>query len=249
MPFEQEIALKLDDLRGNPVTEIFPALVAGLPEIEQLRFEIFTPGPSITDRVAAALENSSELERARQVMAAAHVPLWEAVAFDMMHGGKLRPELFDSALVHTFNPPQVCYSIARDENIGEQLTQIRKKLPSDAGLAACSIVSRSDDAPRHLPMLDLCCPVSETNTVAVKVMLQKITRHPGLIVTSGRSYHYYGLAVLTACQWLEFLARALLLAPYTDSRFIAHRLLDGQCRLRIYAPGRSVPVVAEVIHG
>jgi hypothetical protein len=247
MAFEQEIALKLDDLRGNPVTEIFAALVEGLPGIEQLRFETFIPGPSITDRVATTLANTTELERAHQVTQNAHVPLWDAVAFHMMHSNSHRPEVFDCALVHTLNPPKVSYAISRDENIVERLTEIRQKLPANTGLAACSIVTVSDEVPRHLPMLDFSCPVSESNTAAVKAMMQKITRHPGLIVTSGRSYHYYGMTVLDVRAWIEFLARALLLAPYTDSRYIAHRLLDGQCRLRLFAPGRLVPLVTEVI--
>ncbi len=67
----------------------------------------------------------------------------------------------------------------------------------------------------------------------------------GAILESGRSYHFYGFDLLDQGDWLQFMGKCLLIAPLTDSRYIAHRLIDGACALRI-TPDKNHPKVPTV---
>jgi len=50
-----------------------------------------------------------------------------------------------------------------------------------------------------------------------------------------------GATLLSNDEWVRFMGRALLLAPFVDARFIAHRLLDGECCLRVFAKSKTPP--------
>ena len=55
----------------------------------------------------------------------------------------------------------------------------------------------------------------------------------GLLLQSGRSYHFIGNQPLGQRELTRFLARAQLLSPIVDARWASHQLIDGQCGLRI----------------
>jgi hypothetical protein len=63
------------------------------------------------------------------------------------------------------------------------------------------------------------------------------------------SFHYYGFELLTQDKWIEFLAGCLLLAPFTDSRYIAHRLAEGVADLRITNSDekKTIPYIVAII--
>ena len=81
-------------------------------------------------------------------------------------------------------------------------------------------------------MLDFECSVSAANLAKVMNFIDTIGGG-GVVLESGRSYHYYGFNLLTQSQWLKFMATALLFTGFTDSRHIAHRILSSEARLRI----------------
>ena len=55
----------------------------------------------------------------------------------------------------------------------------------------------------------------------------------GELSSTGRSCHSFGLESVSEREWRQFMARALLLAPITDERWIAHQLLTGYASLRV----------------
>ena len=61
----------------------------------------------------------------------------------------------------------------------------------------------------------------------------KLLKQPGALLSSGKSYHFYGANLLTDEDLRIFLGRALLFAPITDKTWIAHQLIEGSCALRI----------------
>ena len=109
-------------------------------------------------------------------------------------------------------------------------------------LALCSKVKLRDGSSGHIPMMDFRCKPGAPNLEGTVVALREAHDGDGAILNSGRSYHFYGFSVLDGEAWLRFLARSLLLAPFTDARYIAHRLLDGLCALRISA-SKEKPIV------
>ena len=84
-------------------------------------------------------------------------------------------------------------------------------------------------------MLDFRCPHSPQAIIFLKNAMLALGQRKGVLVESPRSYHYYGLELIPEEELNKFLGHALLIAPIVDGRYIAHRLTDGACRLRIGA--------------
>lgn len=84
----------------------------------------------------------------------------------------------------------------------------------------------------HLPMLDMGAPVGPAGQAACLDALQGLGL-TGLLFDSGKSYHFFADRVLSEQEFWTLLARAQLLSPIVDARWIAHQLLDGHAALRI----------------
>jgi len=101
----------------------------------------------------------------------------------------------------------------------------------------------------HIPLMDFCCECSPSNLEQVKEFLYEIGQKRGVILWSGRSYHYYGVDLLDEKDWLNFLGKSLLFSGYTDERYIGHRLLDGCGILRVSIGGlrSQMPTVVSIL--
>ncbi len=100
----------------------------------------------------------------------------------------------------------------------------------------------------HIPMMDFRCPKSPGNLARVKRLLKVIGEEEGVILDSGRSYHYFGVNPLTEKDRLMFLGKCLL-SELVDQRYVGHRLLDGCSILRISASPkrRKTPTVVAIL--
>lgn len=106
-------------------------------------------------------------------------------------------------------------------------------LPARQVVSLTSIADRWDGRePWHLPMLDLGTPEGDAGLAASVDALTELGAR-GAIFASGRSYHFVGDQLLSPREMLGFLARAQLLSPVVDSRWVTHQLIDGRCGLRI----------------
>lgn len=112
---------------------------------------------------------------------------------------------------------------------------------------AMKIVSRvkTHDGIYHIPLLDLDIPVDETGGVSVLEVFSNLGVRSGVVIDSGKSYHGWGLELLTDDEWRKFMARALLL-DRIDRRWVGHRLLDGQANIRVSEKRKLVPKVVYV---
>lgn len=86
----------------------------------------------------------------------------------------------------------------------------------------------------HIPMMDFSCEISAANLERIQAFLKGIGQ-AGLILETGRSYHFYGTGLLTKDEHSLFIGKCLLFTGYTDSRYIGHQLIDGLTALRISA--------------
>lgn len=84
----------------------------------------------------------------------------------------------------------------------------------------------------HLPMIDFGVPVSPQGQAACLDALYGMDAK-GLLFASGKSYHFYAGQLLTEREFWKFLARAQLLSPIVDARWVSHQILDGRASLRI----------------
>lgn len=101
----------------------------------------------------------------------------------------------------------------------------------------------------HIPLLDLDIPTDEIPYDLVFPYIKEVSQllgvSSGAVVNSGRSYHLWGLELMTNDEWHDFMHRALLL-DRIDRRWVGHRLLDGQANLRVSPKWGKMPEVAYV---
>jgi hypothetical protein len=90
---------------------------------------------------------------------------------------------------------------------------------------------------RHIPMIDFKASRIDVCDLSGLTSLRKeFGINQAVFYASGRSYHMYGLTLLTHEEWLRFMYRLLLLnddqMECVDARWVAHRLLAGYSALR-----------------
>jgi hypothetical protein len=240
------------ELVGKPVDSLFPILLGLNQMIEEVRFETFVSGPGISDRVGASLTAHSDLLRSLgdgQLFPVPGISLWDKFASAAMAKpeiGAVPEDLISAVIRHSPKPAESAYRVSSTQIASQGIGKLTDQIGDDHILAICSRVTVTSGEEFHIPMLDFLCPCSESNRLSIFRMLREIGECSGAIVESGRSYHYYGFRLLTRDDWVRFLARALMFAPFSDPRYIAHRLLDGQCRLRIYSRSRPMPTIGQV---
>jgi hypothetical protein len=83
----------------------------------------------------------------------------------------------------------------------------------------------------HLPMLDMGAPVGTGAPACVDALAA--LGLSGQLYESGRSYHFIANRPVSPDEFRALLARAQLLSPIVDARWVAHQLIDGRAGLRI----------------
>jgi hypothetical protein len=133
---------------------------------------------------------------------------------------------------------------APPEKIAARFKQFERQLKPEQDIALHSRVyvkknrfSWSSTAIRHIPMIDFQSQVRMEDLERVAEIANDFHCHEMAVYFSGRSYHFYGFALLTQEQWVAFMGRVLLLnmpthEPLVDCRWVGHRLLAGYSSLR-----------------
>jgi hypothetical protein len=237
----------LSELRGKPVLSFFPALCSVRSEISAIRFQTYRQAPGLSERLARTFTSVQQglRDSAVSLRNATGVPFWDALLALSMQQATLDERFIESALAHDMNPNEEEMLVSAAEISAENLSGIISTLRSGYGLAACSLVRLNSNDTAHIPMLDFRCPCNEQNAKAIEKMLLLMGHAEGILVESGHSYHFYGTSLLSHVEWVRFMGRALLFAPVVDSRFVGHRLVDGQCRLKVNDPTNGlIPRIA-----
>lgn len=169
--------------------------------------------------------------------------------FDEAQKGDIEP-LLDRILNHTTAIEGAGKAEVPSESVSSWLPTVAQDLAKESHsslLVSSRVVRTQDGLVRHLPMMDFRCEPSPNGQKLVGSSMRRLGQAKGVILESGRSYHFYGFDLLTEECWLEFMYRSLLLTPFTDPRYIGHRLLGGAARLRVTSSsGKPVtPTVVE----
>lgn len=100
----------------------------------------------------------------------------------------------------------------------------------------------------HIPMMDFRCLKSPKNLARIKGLLRTIGEKEGVVLDSGRSYHYFGTNPLSEKEWLMFLGKCLL-SGLVDERYIGHRLIDrcGILRISVCPLRPKIPTVVSIL--
>ncbi|MFH0852493.1 MAG: hypothetical protein V1845_02740 [bacterium] len=119
----------------------------------------------------------------------------------------------------------------------------RKRKRENMGLV--SLVRMDDEKIRHIPMIDFQCPCCEEGLTEAIRALDWLGQRKGFLLESGRSYHYYGINVMTADEWVSFM-RDCRERHVIGSSWPMHQLEDGFSVLRI-STSISKPQLPKVI--
>lgn len=95
-----------------------------------------------------------------------------------------------------------------------------------------SVVSCANGKQYHIPMMNFHPYRKNLSEIekSVKIICKE---YKGVILDSGRYFHYYGNALLTNEEWTKFIADFLMPCILVSPRYIGHRLNDGYCSLRL----------------
>lgn len=178
-------------------------------------------------------------ETALELRAKTGMPFWNAVFLTgEMDPDGVAPSIIDAALLHQPVSLDEAERVLIDEYVASELT-----LRASAGVAIVALLSVVEDAngnTLHLPMLDFSSKSRRAGAAASVIAASRGLEVPGSVVSSGRSFHFYGDALMTPSEHHAFLCRATFLAPITDGRWIGHQLLEGYSSLRISANAEGV---------
>jgi hypothetical protein len=224
-------------------------LVTKLPELinslQSLSFKIYSPSKTLEERLAAS---SNEMlrcvfEKAEEIRGKTEgrLPYWESILVAASETSSNHLFLKEAVKHKVKFEASERFELTVDDLKNGLLDEKIRVLDQHEVIALCSKCKLTNGMQVHIPMMDFRIEPSTTNLQNIKVALKTIEEKRGAILESGKSYHYIGFTLMKENEWLKFLARCLLLAPFTDSRYIAHRILEGLGSLRINA-GTLKPV-------
>lgn len=240
----------LDELKdASDALDVVAVLVKQLPENASLMLAEIDTAPPGKEQLGKHPDIQKFVPTALRMREEYGVPFWMAVMLSAgKHDGTLPEAVFKAASFHQEVPSGsservLARDVSRDALLarGGSLTRYRM-------LTLLSQVVMADGAIFHLPMLDFRVPSSIENLPTVRSVLHQLGVN-GVVLSSGRSYHFYGTKLILPDELRIFLARALFFTPLIDYRWIAHQLVEGRCALRIIrnGDGASVPEVVGVV--
>ena len=144
------------------------------------------------------------------------------------------------------------YNLDRDVYLNLDLSRFTKDFSEYEVLSFCSKVKLKDGSLRHIAMMNFH-PEENVDLTHIRRAIQYICgSREGVLLDSGRYYHYWGNFLLSEIEWMKFLGDFLMPTVIVSPRYIGHQLFNGSCTLRLtsdltYKP--QVPTVIETITG
>jgi hypothetical protein len=134
--------------------------------------------------------------------------------------------------------------------LGMRVEDLEARKEANLVWSILSSITTVDGEAMHLPMMNF-----HPEGIALKefprfirAAVRRIDQgRPGVIVRSGRYFHYYGGYLLNEQEWLKFLGHFLMPTILTSPRYIGHALRNGYASLRLTADNKYKPVVPTVI--
>jgi hypothetical protein len=233
---------------GQSALEIITQFPSIFPEVETFTFSKYSPTPGLEDRLKQnmcpsleSLLKDATITRSKN----SDLSYWDSV-LACAQDKKDIETLVNEAVRHEDTQCQNRFQLNRSlVNPKDLLPIIEAEKPNT--MSICSLVYKKDDsAVYQIPFMDMHCKPSEANLEKCIAGFRTFGM-PGLILNSGRSYHFYGLQTLTQAEWVRFMGKCLLLTSLTDVRYVGHRLMEGLCDIRVTEKSGTTPVVVSII--
>ena len=225
----------MSDLLTGTALNLLEELADGLPAGAAISFVTFDFAPLIEDRGRLAPAENAAVATGLHLRETLRLPFWEGVLLAASTGECIAGDgLLDAAAFHQAIGLRRTWLPIREVKAARLDAMCAEAQKAGRLLAATSAVRLPDGASQHLPMMDFHLAYSSPATA----LLTKLVARwgvPGVLLRSGKSYHFYGRTLLDETGLAQFLGRALLYTPIVDRAWIAHQLLEQSCALRISA--------------
>lgn len=228
-----------DTAAGAGLAEYLPALLRQARietiELDVLHRRASFQGGEVSSRAQSITNPARDEHRARGF------GFWEFVLAEAVStDSETRSALLDAALRHN-SDEAIRVRLGREDFIERLSAGEYENLPPRDLVSFYSPVTVAGEEQRmHLPLLDLGVKSGSDGEASAVDALRALGLR-GLLFMSGRSYHFYGAEPATPTQLVVMLARAQLLSPIIDSRWVSHQLIDGRCGLRISTDSEKTP--------
>lgn len=227
-------AHNFDDLVGLTAVQLVARLPALCPDVSQFTFTRYAPQPGAATRLAqTSVELKPELEALLLNSPLVHRRAIELLMF--VSAADVEPERALDALLSQDDADEGAREFRIDAHrlAADSVQTILSETPTDKALGLSSLCALKRGGFAHLPLVDFCLAATPDNQQVMIAAARRLGLKHAAVLESGRSYHVYGFDLMTEPEWARFLARALLLTPIVDVRYIAHRLLARRSVLRI----------------
>jgi hypothetical protein len=233
---------------GLRAVELIGEILRAHPEIRWIRLFEPEPVPLAQARLPKDEVTRDIVARGIALRATYGTPFWDSVLVSCFGRGRAALPVLQQAQFHNLGRRRDL-EVEADHWGAGLWTQLLGGLAPERMLVFSSQVRLHTGEERHLPLLDLHCPVSEQNEELATSASELMDIGGGFLLQSGDSYHFYGRQLLDGRALVRFLGQALLFAPVIDRAWIAHQLIEGACALRISNKprGSGEPVVVRAI--
>jgi len=230
---------------GKSVVAAINTILRKLEGVASIELRSVPAAPSLQDR--ARIAGDTSLDAAKALSHDEGIPFWHSVfrlgaqssrgvSDEIVHGALFSQES------HHVDFVQV------DQDFKNRLETAISQKPAERMLLLASTVQLHDGSVAHLPLLDFSVKQRWDGAQLTAERVALALGIPGVLIASGRSFHFVGEVALSWDSYADYLHRALLLTPLVDERWIAHQLRVQQATLRLSpnADGIWPTVVAEV---
>jgi hypothetical protein len=120
--------------------------------------------------------------------------------------------------------------VSRESFLALSLNTLPRLKPHQVWSIASKVMCRNNKI-RHIPMMNFH-PEQVSKEAVVKCLRHICKNKSGVLLDSGRFYHYYGSFLIDEEGWLKFMAEFLMPLMIVSPRYIGHCLHFGYCTLR-----------------
>lgn len=229
--------------RQDEIHALTSAILTHVPHGSTIRASFIAAAPRVQRRVAGAEASELLIEQARVIRSAEGIPFWHALFI----AGELKPEgvpadILRSAMYHQDPTRHETIEMVTSGETPSELAELACRVPAQGrdSIALQSWVTLANGEDRYLPMLDFTSKATRPGSTATVRAAAEVLDTAGILCSSARSFHFYGHNLVTREEQLDFWARALLLTPIVDERWIAHQIRGQVGALRFSANERGV---------
>lgn len=224
-------------LIGLTAPKVVQEIVSSNEKISGVILSKYTPPPLLQDRIVLNEAEKKFISDSMIIRNKYNLPFWNSIMLNSFGKKELTEKIFKEALFHKTNHGGDII-ISRGEICSGEIDTISETSNDNFWLSLTSEVKLHSKS-MHLPLLDFHCPKSNSND-SIVIEVSKLLFPDGFIVLgSEKSYHCYGLILVSEQELLDILAKALLFSPIIDGAYIAHQIIERRCCLRISKGGKQ----------